>query len=54
MTYSDLLSLIKRLRTAQKTFFRTRDYKALDEAKTLEKQIDKLIEEEEKGPDLFQ
>lgn len=53
MTYSELLTLIKRLRTAQKTFFRTRDYKALEESKKLEKQIDKLIEEEETGPSLF-
>lgn len=54
LTHDELITLLRNLRKAQKKFFKDRDYDALHEAKTLEKQIDKLIEEDEKGPDLFQ
>lgn len=53
MTYEELLKLVKRMREAQKKFFKTRNYDDLAEAKKAEKEIDKLIEEEETGPSLF-
>lgn len=42
---SDLLILVEKLRTAQRGFFKTRDSAYLYESKSLEKIVDKKLEE---------
>ena len=41
------------MRNAQKDFFRNRDYAVMRKAKELEKQVDKYLDEQVNGPDLF-
>jgi len=53
MEHKEFIELVKKMREAQKSYFRTRDYNYLSESKKLERQVDKLIEEESKGPSLF-
>ena len=49
---------VQKMRNAQKNYFRTRTYAALNESKRLESQIDKTVQEilenpENKEPSLF-
>lgn len=50
--YNTLLSTVKAMREAQKSYFSTRTSEALTDSKRLEKQVDKLIEEEYQDPQL--
>lgn len=60
MTVGEFVNLVEKMRKAQKTYFSTRSQKALEESKTLEKQVDVLIAERNKreelriNPSLFQ
>lgn len=60
MTVGEFADLVEKMRKAQKTYFSTRSQKALEESKTLEKQVDALIAERNKreerriNPSLFQ
>lgn len=45
MTQTDFISLVKRMREAQKLYFRTRTTEALEPAKTLERMVDGAIRE---------
>ena len=49
----ELLDLVRRMRAAQKKYFKTRDRSVLAEAQRLEHEVDKYIEEHTKGMDLF-
>ena len=49
----DFESLVRRMRAAQKKYFRTCDRGVLDEAKRLEREVDKYLEERSLGMDLF-
>lgn len=40
MTYDQLIQLVVDMRNAQRIYFRTRDYLALQKSKSLEKQVD--------------
>jgi len=53
MEHKEFIELVKRMREAQKNYFRTRDYNYLSESKMLERQVDKLIEADSEGPSLF-
>ena len=48
-----LIDLAKRMRKAQKEYFRTRSSAALSESKRLEREFDKALEED-KSPKLFE
>lgn len=60
MTVGEFVNLVEKMRKAQKAYFSTRRQKALEESKTLEKQVDALIAERNKreelriNPSLFQ
>lgn len=47
MTQTDFISLVKRMREAQKIYFRLRTTEVLEPAKSLEKQVDNAIREME-------
>lgn len=50
-TSKPLLDAVKRMREAQRTYFRTRSLDALTEAKQAEGAVDKLVKEMEKPPE---
>lgn len=43
MTYLEFAELVCSMRTAQKTYFRTRNYADLDRSKILERQVDQAL-----------
>lgn len=43
MTYKEFAELVCNMRTAQKTYFRTRNYADLDRSKILERQVDQAL-----------
>ena len=45
MTFKEFAELVCRMRTAQKSYFRTRCYTVLDNSKILERQVDDAIRE---------
>lgn len=45
--------LVKRMRDAQRRYFKTRTLEALETSRTLEKEVDRRIEEATVGIDLF-
>ena len=45
MTNSEFISLVERMRTAQKAYFRRRTPEALQTSKELEREVDRVIEE---------
>lgn len=47
MTQTDFITLVKRMRDAQKGYFRTRTTDALEKSKALEKMVDWNIKEME-------
>ena len=49
----DLETLVRKMRQAQRKYFRTRDRKVLEESKELEQTVDKRLDELERGPELF-
>ena len=49
MDFKDFLQLVKKLRAAQKKYFRTRDANVLLYSKELEKEVDRALEELEGG-----
>lgn len=50
---NDFVKLVKEMREMQKRYFKTRSMDALSESKRLEREVDKYIEETEKGVSLF-
>lgn len=53
MEANEFVKLVKEMREMQKKYFKTRDTKVLAESKRLEREVDKEIEETEKGVSLF-
>ena len=53
MTDGEFFDLVKKMREAQKRYFRTREIAAVAEAKKLESEVDREIAERTVGPDLF-
>ena len=51
---NDFVKLVKEMREMQKRYFKTRSMDALSESKRLEREVDKYIEETEKGVSLFE
>lgn len=54
--YEAFIWLVKRMRRAQKDYFKTKDANKLMESKDLETQVDKWVkrhEDEQQGPALF-
>lgn len=49
----DFIELVKKMRDAQKEYFRTRDKVVLAESKKLEKQVDNRINELQNQTELF-
>lgn len=49
MTATEIINLAKKMRNAQKTYFRTRLRADLNESKSLERQFDKAVEEYERN-----
>ena len=47
-------TLVRRMRKAQRDFFRTRSRESLAESKRLEKEVDKWLDETETTPDMFE
>lgn len=45
----DFIKLVKEMRETQKRYFKTRNAEVLAESKRLEREVDKKIEEAEKG-----
>ena len=45
MNFKDFADLVCRMRTAQKSYFRTRSYSDLDNSKILERQVDDALRE---------
>lgn len=45
MTFKEFAELVCRMRTAQKSYFRTRSYADLDNSKILERQVDNALRE---------
>lgn len=45
MTFKEFVELVCKMRTAQKSYFRTRSYAALDNSRILESQVDKALRE---------
>ena len=45
MNFKDFADLVCRMRTAQKSYFRTRSYSDLDNSKILERQVDNALRE---------
>lgn len=43
--FSEFFEAVRKMRAAQRVYFKTRGYDALAEAKKWEKQVDKMIEE---------
>lgn len=43
MTYAQFVAKVAEMRTAQKTYFRTRSTVFLDKSKRLEKEVDKAV-----------
>ena len=43
MTHIEFIELVAQMRTAQKTYFRTRDKGVLEQSKSLERQVDAAI-----------
>lgn len=50
----DFIKLVKEMRETQKRYFKTRNAEVLAESKRLEREVDKKIEEAEKGIPLFE
>ena len=50
----DFIKLVKEMRETQKLYFKTRNAEVLVESKRLEREVDKKIEEAEKGITLFE
>lgn len=46
---NDFIKLVKEMRETQKRYFKTRNAEVLAESKRLEREVDKKIEEAEKG-----
>lgn len=46
MTYPDFIALVKRMRKAQRDYFRTRDRAVLDLAQRLERAVDEALSEQ--------
>ena len=44
MTYAQFVAKVSEMRTAQKSYFRTRSAAFLDKSKRLEKEVDKAVE----------
>lgn len=44
MNIEEFAKLVKEMRDAQKTYFKTRDSKVLSESKRLEKEVDKAVD----------
>ena len=56
MSENEFYDLVNEMRTAQKMYFKTRDANYLDEARKLERTVDKAIadhEDAKHGPSLF-
>lgn len=53
-TNDNFEKLVRDMRAAQKKYFRTRDHAVLEESKRLEHDVDKYLEERNKGMDLFE
>lgn len=51
MTYDKFVELVKKMRKAQRDYFATRDRCILDDSKRLERQVDKVIVNNEVGQD---
>lgn len=51
MTPDDFRALVRRMRDAQRRYFRTRDRAILEEAQRIEREVDAAIEQ--KAPGLF-
>ena len=45
MNYKNFVELVCKMRTAQKSYFRTRSYAVLDNSKILERQVDNALRE---------
>lgn len=45
MNYKEFAELVCKMRTAQKSYFRTRSYSDLDNSKFLERQVDDALRE---------
>lgn len=45
MTFMEFAELVCKMRTAQKSYFRTRSYADLDNSKILERQVDNALRE---------
>ncbi len=45
MTYSEFIDLVRKMRGAQKEYFKTRDKYVLEKSKALERQVDKALAE---------
>lgn len=45
MTFKEFAELVCKMRTAQKSYFRTRSYADLDNSKILERQVDEALRE---------
>lgn len=48
---NDFERLVKRMRDMQKQYFRTRDANTLRESKSLEREVDKVLEEKSREDD---
>lgn len=48
MTVADFINLVEEMRTAQKSYFKTRSYESLTKSKSLEKQVDELLSDRKK------
>ena len=53
-TSDDFIKLVKEMRETQKRYFKTRNAEVLAESKRLEREVDKKIEEAEKGIPLLE
>ena len=53
MDYKQFADLVRRMRTAQKDYFRTRHKSYLDYSKKLEKQVDTALDSLNADPGLF-
>lgn len=53
MTAREFAELVKRMREAQRTYFRTRAASVLEESKRLEREVDAVVSDILSGPSLF-
>ena len=53
MTDEEFFEVVRKMRAAQKQYFRTRDVAILPEAKKLEAEVDAEIKARTETPDLF-